>query len=295
MIPKKNCYLLCKNVVFTLLLLSVLAFLYLYLQPTLKNQVSDKNDNESKELLDLNHRNWTRSVVDRPRSLLKDMEADQGSGNFSVLDQVHVFYYPWYGNPEEDSGYIHWNHEYLPNWDKQDSKVYPTGRHQPPDDIGANFYPQLGCYSSKSAKTVDQHMKWIKEAGIGVLVVSWYPPNLSDKEGKPFDKLFPLFLDTANLYGLKISFHIEPYEGRTPENLKQNIEYIIQKYGNHSSLYKLPRSPSRKPLPVFYIYDSYLNAPNSWSAVLSTGGKHSIRNTELDGVFLGLIVELRHK
>ena len=25
-----------------------------------------------------------------------------------VTDMVHVFYYPWYGNPEEDSSYIHW-------------------------------------------------------------------------------------------------------------------------------------------------------------------------------------------
>jgi glycoprotein endo-alpha-1,2-mannosidase len=92
-------------------------------------------------------------------------------------------------------------------------------------------------------------MKWIRQSGIGVLVISWYPPDLSkflykfyklyrekmkirkkkeknktgfnapnisftgDKEGKPFDQLFPMFLDSARIYGLKISFHIEPYEG----------------------------------------------------------------------------------
>ncbi len=26
---------------------------------------------------------------------------------------VHIFYYPWYGNPESDGQYIHWNHLYL--------------------------------------------------------------------------------------------------------------------------------------------------------------------------------------
>lgn len=36
---------------------------------------------------------------------------------------------------------------------------------------------------------------------------------IGDKEGKPFDQLFPMFLETASLYNLKISFHIEPYEG----------------------------------------------------------------------------------
>ena len=35
------------------------------------------------------------------------------------------------------------------NWDKSDKKVYPTGDHQPPEDIGANFYPSLGPYSSR--------------------------------------------------------------------------------------------------------------------------------------------------
>lgn len=44
---------------------------------------------------------------------------------------------------------------------------------------GANFYPLLGCYSSKNPVTVGQHMKWIRQAGIGVLVISWYPPDLS--------------------------------------------------------------------------------------------------------------------
>ena len=83
-----------------------------------------------------------------------------------------------YGNPEEDASYLHWNHEYIPNWDKNDKKIYPTGKHQPPDDLGANFYPQLGCYSSKSAAVVDQHMQWIREAGVGVLVISWYDNNL---------------------------------------------------------------------------------------------------------------------
>jgi glycoprotein endo-alpha-1,2-mannosidase len=45
--------------------------------------------------------------------------------------------------------------------------------------LGANFYPLLGCYSSKNPVTVAQHMKWIRQAGIGVLVISWYPPDSS--------------------------------------------------------------------------------------------------------------------
>ncbi|XP_032776674.2 glycoprotein endo-alpha-1,2-mannosidase [Daphnia magna] len=290
MIPKRNCYLLCKNVMIAVFFY---AFLFMFIRLYF-SQSSGKsaNDQHLQQIL-LERKN----VTVLPDIWPKDKVAYRDTtNNISVLsDNVHIFYYPWFGNPEDDSVYLHWNHEYLPNWDEKDKNVYPTGKHVPPGDIGANFYPLLGCYSSKNPVTVGQHMKWIRQAGIGVLVISWYPPDLSDKEGKPFDQLFPMFLETASVYNLKISFHIEPYEGRNPENLRKNIKYIIEKYGNHTSVYKLQKSPSKKPLPVFYIYDSYLNSPNSWSSVLSVSGKQSIRNTDIDGIFLGLVVEFRHK
>ena len=80
---------------------------------------------------------------------------------------VHVFYYPWYGNPDVDGVYLHWNHEYLPHWDKEEAKKWPSGRHVPPDDIGSNFYPSLGPYSSRDPVVIDDHMKQIRTAGIG--------------------------------------------------------------------------------------------------------------------------------
>ncbi|XP_046636026.1 glycoprotein endo-alpha-1,2-mannosidase-like isoform X2 [Daphnia pulicaria] len=288
MIPKRNCYFLCKNVIATLLFCTFLFFL-------IRHYLSYSSSESSKshpEHLFFEQKNVTQSASDIWR---KDASVQHANDAVLLSHETHVFYYPWYGNPEDDSVYLHWNHEYIPNWDKQDTNIYPVGKHSPPDDIGANFYPLLGCYSSKNPATVAQHMKWIRQSGIGVLVISWYPPDLSDKEGKPFDQLFPMFLDSARIYGLKISFHIEPYEGRTPENLRKNIEYIINKYGNHSALYKMQKSRSKKPLPVFYVYDSYLNSPNSWSSVLSIGGKESIRNSDMDAIFLGLVVELRHK
>lgn len=293
MIPKRNCYLLCKNVTFSCIFLLIVICLFLFTSQYLSSRTDLPKVNEYP--VEINENDHALEVRDNKEWVGVKNASENIFKKWSVHDRVHVFYYPWYGNPSEDSEYLHWNHEYLPNWDKQDPHVYPTGRHNPPNDIGANFYPLLGCYSSKDSKTVDQHMKWIKGAGIGVLVISWYPPELSDKEGKPFDKLFPLFLDLANKYNLKVSFHIEPYEGRTPESFKENVAYIINKYGNHSALYKYSKFPSRKPLPVIYVYDSYLNAPNSWSSVLRINGEHTIRNTAIDAIVLGLIVELRHK
>ena len=138
-------------------------------------------------------------------------------------------------------------------------------------------------------------MKWIRSAGIGVLVVSWYPPSEADQEGKPFDRLFPLLLDTALNHSLKIAFHVEPYKGRNPSNFKEQLRYITSKYGHHRATYRMARSTGTKPVPVFYIYDSYLSPPSSWNAILNPSGKDSVRGTQLDGVFIGLVVELRHK
>lgn len=37
----------------------------------------------------------------------------------SVLDPcmgVHAFYYVWYGNPDTNDRWLHWDHEVLPHW-----------------------------------------------------------------------------------------------------------------------------------------------------------------------------------
>ena len=80
---------------------------------------------------------------------------------------VHIFYYPWYGSPKYDGKFLHWNHDRLRHWDKKIGKKFSTKRHVPPDDIGASFYPKLGCYSSRDPSVIDEHMKQLRIAGTG--------------------------------------------------------------------------------------------------------------------------------
>ena len=80
---------------------------------------------------------------------------------------VHLFYYPWYGNLDVDGKYLHWNHRYIKHWNPAIATQWPTGSHIPPDDIGSNFYPLLGPYSSKDPKVVDKHMQQIRKSGAG--------------------------------------------------------------------------------------------------------------------------------
>jgi glycoprotein endo-alpha-1,2-mannosidase len=74
---------------------------------------------------------------------------------------IHTFYYSWYGIPETEGRYNKWNHPILPHWVDStwnNAGIYPGG-----DDIGANYYPQLGCYSSNDPEIIDLHMKQIHQ------------------------------------------------------------------------------------------------------------------------------------
>ena len=96
---------------------------------------------------------------------------------------VHLFYYPWYGDPATDGKYLHWNHRYLPHWRKEEAVKWPSGVHVPPDDISANFYPALGPYSSGDPVVVDKHMKQIQSSGAGEMMVSLCGTSLQEVVG----------------------------------------------------------------------------------------------------------------
>ena len=136
-------------------------------------------------------------------------------------------------------------------------------------------------------------MEMISGAGAGVISVSWYPPGMADDNGPPTDQAIPLLLDQAAKCGIKVCLHIEPYSNRSVENMRTNLAYVHQAYGSHPAYYK--RKAGRRRLPVFYVYDSYQTPPDQWRRLFSTQGDLTIRNTDLDGVFLGLLVEYKHR
>ena len=211
---------------------------------------------------------------------------------------MHVFYYMWYGNPERNGEYFHWNHRYLPHWVERISKKYPHGRHSPPDDIGASFYPELGCYSSSDLKVIDAHMYQLRKARVGVISVSWYPTGMADEEGFPPDPLILPLLNAAQVYSLQVTFHIEPYKGRTPKTVKNDLKYIIENYSKHPAFYRLDRTDRQNnavSLPLVYVYDSYLSTAEEWASILQPNQPNTIRGTDADCIMLSLLVEQSHQ
>ena len=126
----------------------------------------EKNNGISKMgLISAGNMNYEREKPDA-QNVIKTTEKLVADG-VSVSYDVHTFYYPWYGNPATDGSYLHWNHIYLPHWDKKENARWPSGRHTPPEDIGATFYPKLGPYSSRDNDVMHNHMQQIRSAGIG--------------------------------------------------------------------------------------------------------------------------------
>ena len=225
--------------------------------------------------------------------------------NPNVNYNIHAFYYPWYCTPKTDGEWMHWNHPFLPHWDEKIAKRYPTGAHEPPNgDIGASFYPKLGPYSSADPVVIKQHFEWFIQAKIGVAVVSWLPPGQHDDNGPPIAKRLPQLLDLALEAGIKVALHMEPYEARSPESFEADVQSLLEDYGDHPAMYKLPKKKNGGPdctLPVMYVYDQYRISSQAWRRMFQKYEKAGDKvNTDgacrsvFPAVTLALVVEQRH-
>jgi len=217
----------------------------------------------------------------------------------SPNEDVHAFFYLWYGEPKTDGRYLHWNHEVLPHWTKAVNDKYPDigSVFEPPKSIHSTYYPLRGCYSSKNVETLTSQFTEMKHAGIGVVVVSWWGrpsmPGTSDTQGVNTDSAILMVLEAANLVeggAMKVAFHLEPYPGRSAHTIRQDLRYITKKYGQSDSLLRW----GERNLPLFYVYDSYHISLSEWEQLLLPAGTSSVRNTDIDGIFIGLWLEERH-
>ncbi len=170
--------------------------------------------------------------------------------------KVAAFYYPWYGNPSIDGQWIHWT----------------QNNHLPPDDIASDYYPALGAYSSNDPTVVAQHMEWLRQAGIGVIISSWWGPGSGE------DQTIRLLLQTAEHYGIKVAFHIEPYDGRTPESLVNAIKYLYEQYGDSPAFFRSTATSrytlGAQPKGIFFV----------WSIESQGGGNYSYWQSALDAI-----------
>ncbi|MFC6016742.1 discoidin domain-containing protein [Plantactinospora solaniradicis] len=183
-----------------------------------------------------------------------------------LSNKVHLFYYSWYGNPATYGQWRHWQ----------------QGGHTPPDDIGADFYPSLGAYDSGDyAGAVAQHMAWVRQSGAGVIVYSWWG------QGSFEDNLAAGVLEAAARQGVKVAWHLEPYQGRTAASTVADVNYINQRYGSSPAFFRDPEHGNR---PAFYVFESV--RITDWSPIAPLKANNIIlaqtTNTSLVGDFGGI-------
>jgi glycoprotein endo-alpha-1,2-mannosidase len=167
-----------------------------------------------------------------------------------LSSDVQFFYYPWYGNPTVSGAWRHWQ----------------QGGHNPPADIGSNYYPVNGPYDSNDLNgAVAQQMAWIQRAGVGVIIYSWWG------QGSYEDGLAAGVLSEAAKFGIEVAWHIEPYGGRTAASVVSDINYINGKYGASPAFF---RDPAHGDKAAFYVFDS-LNITD-WSALDAVTGANIV-------------------
>ena len=129
------------------------------------------------------------------------------AARFPDLRQHFVFeYYPWYGVRP----YRHWQ----------------AADRQPPSDVASNYMPLLGAYDSRSVSVLEQHAKWMADAGVGSINISWWGPD-SDT-----DQAVPIVMDVMAAHDIGVAFHLEPYAPDHALAYARDVRYLVTEYGD---------------------------------------------------------------
>ena len=217
-----------------------------------------------------------------------------------LCPSIHVAFYLWYGTPDIDGRWLHWNHAELPHWDERIRKLFP--RHgtpfHPPDAPHSPFFPQRGLYSSRDRTVLAAQMHEIAAAGIDSVMLSWWGQAAADitrdSQGVSTDELIPAVLDAAAAAGVGVSWHLEPYGGRTPRTVRDDLIYLARQYSHHPAIWRQPHHSSGVALPIVFLYDvsaqhsgeDLARATSEWRAVVQ-----AIRGTDADAHLFSLLLD----
>ena len=136
--------------------------------------------------------------------------------------RVLAFYYPWYGSPDGPEGArIHWPEGY-------------TNK------------SRLGEYSSRATSTLEAHFKWLQQARIDSIIVSWWGPN-SYADVTIRDHLLPAIVGQP----IDVCLYLE--DAKDLADLQEQIRYIHDTYGAH------PNHLRVEGKPVLFVYSRVMH------------------------------------
>lgn len=119
----------------------------------------------------------------------------------------------------------HFIFEYYPWYQSAPVRHWDEGSRKPPNDLAGFAFPALGAYDSRDAKAIEQHARWIADAGVGAINLSWWG------QGSVEDRTVPLIMDVMRAHDIRVAFHIEPYSDSRGNRLADDVAYLIREYG----------------------------------------------------------------
>ena len=120
----------------------------------------------------------------------------------------------------------HFVFEYYPWYATDPVRHWDQWRRRPPLDVAASSMPLLGPYDSRSAAVIEQHARWIADAGAGAVNLSWWGV------GSYSDRAVPLIMDVMHAHDIHVAFHIEPYGPQRVRRTARDLQYLIREYGD---------------------------------------------------------------
>lgn len=173
-----------------------------------------------------------RRIIERPVPV-STMERLRGRYK-NFRRHIAFEYYPWYRtNP--------WEH-----WGQFDRN--------PPLDAATTMMPLLGVYNSVDVPVIEQHARWIADAGVGSINFSWWGP------GSLTDRCVHLVMDIMRAHDIHVTFHIEPYANDRSWRFAEDIAYLIREYGDRRRWdnFLLLERANGVSGPVFKVFRSIL-------------------------------------
>ena len=140
-------------------------------------------------------------------------------------------------------------------------------------------------------------MRELSAAGVDSVMLSWWGQAdkdlRRDSQGVSTDELVPTVLDAAAAAGVGVSWHMEPYGGRTPATVLEDLRYLHDKYGRHPAVWR------HQGRPLVWLYDVSAEhsgetpakqraAREEWARVM-----RELRGSPADSTVLSLLVDAR--
>jgi hypothetical protein len=86
--------------------------------------------------------------------------------------------------------------------------------------------PRLGAYDVRAKAVLEQQARWISDAGVGTIALSWWG------RGSPEDTNVPYIMDVMKDHDVKVTFALEPYADDRGRRYASDILYLLREYGD---------------------------------------------------------------